>query len=410
MNKDNHRQGNRRGFTLMELLIVMSILAILAGLTVAGMAAVVNSAREARTRSIIGKIDLLIDERWEGYRTRAMPVRIGAGTTPLDAARGRLYVMRALQRMELPDRRTDIVNYTTDALPPPNDHPTLEIAGVAGMAQPSLLKTYFRQAVRNTGGNPNNSATWDSLNSWTREHEGSECLYLILSAMRDGDKSALDFFSADEIGDTDGDGMREILDGWGRPIGFLRWAPGYSQHPGPDGEWGDAGANDDGDTANKVDDIFEAGWPTSDDVVPVTPQTRIASPHPDAVWAAVIPTAPDPFDPVKADPRWRDPVNFLPNALKPTEPFALKPLIFSAGLDGNYDIETSLENRDVSPAEDFRYSQSQSYALPPLGSVRVPNDPYFVPPASWNQFQPGTIDINAGGWSDNITNHDFDTN
>jgi hypothetical protein len=34
-------------------------------------------------------------------------------------------------------------------------------------------------------------------------------------------------FSQSEIGDVDGDGMPEFLDGWGRPIMFLRCAPGF---------------------------------------------------------------------------------------------------------------------------------------------------------------------------------------
>jgi prepilin-type N-terminal cleavage/methylation domain-containing protein len=391
MTKPTTTDSPRRGFTLVELLIVMSILAILAGLTVAGLAAVVNNAREARTRSIIGKIDLLIDERWEGYRTRAVPVRITAGISPIVAAQMRLSAMRALQRMELPDRRTDIVNFTTTP-------PTPEVSGVTGMVPTSLQRTYFRLAVRATGGNPSDSTTWISLNTWSMEHEGSECLYLILSAMKDGDKSALEFFTADEIGDTDGDGMREILDGWGRPIAFLRWAPGYSQHQGLDGAWGVAGADDDGN--GTADDIFEAGWEFSDDVqaTPVTTQTRIATRHP---TLTSLPFAPDPFDPVKVDPRW---------AYPQMNPFALKPLLFSAGVDGAYDVSTRLENEDASPAEQFRYSQSHTYAPPPDGSPRVPHDPYFLPPASWNQFQPGTVDITGGGWADNITNHDFDTN
>jgi prepilin-type N-terminal cleavage/methylation domain-containing protein len=369
----------RRGFTLMELLIVISILAIMAGLTVAGLSAVVNDAREARSRAIIGKIDILLDERWEGYRTRAVPVRISAGTTPLVAAQMRLSAMRALQRMELPDRRTDIVNFTTNP-------PSPEVSGVAAMTQTSLQRTYFRLAVRATGGDPSTPASWTSLTNWSRQHEGSECLYLILSAMKDGDKSALDFFSADEIGDTDTDGMREILDGWGQPIAFLRWAPGYSQHPGLDGAWGIAGGNDDGDTAGNVDDIFEAGWPTSDDVVPITTQTRIASRHPDAALAPLIPFAPDLFDPVKVDPRWASPL---------VQPFALKPLLFSPGPDGQYDVATILD--DDSTSFVFRYSQTA-----------IPNDPYYVPGAPI--LQAGTVDISTRGWADNITNHDFDTN
>jgi hypothetical protein len=45
---------------------------------------------------------------------------------------------------------------------------------------------------------------------------------------------ALELFRADEIGDIDlgsdgkpGDGAFEFWDGWGRPIAFKRWAPGF---------------------------------------------------------------------------------------------------------------------------------------------------------------------------------------
>ena len=31
---------------------------------------------------------------------------------------------------------------------------------------------------------------------------------------------------SDRVGDLDSDGAREFLDGWGRPIEFMRWAPG----------------------------------------------------------------------------------------------------------------------------------------------------------------------------------------
>jgi hypothetical protein len=37
-------------------------------------------------------------------------------------------------------------------------------------------------------------------------------------------------FTQAEIGDTNGNGWLEFLDGWGRPIHFLRWAPGFSAY------------------------------------------------------------------------------------------------------------------------------------------------------------------------------------
>jgi hypothetical protein len=42
-----------------------------------------------------------------------------------------------------------------------------------------------------------------------------------------GDGEARSLFKESEIGDTDGDGAPEFLDGWGHPIYMLRWAPGF---------------------------------------------------------------------------------------------------------------------------------------------------------------------------------------
>jgi len=375
--------SGRRGFTLTELLVVMMIISILAGLALAGLSSAVNDARASRTKTVINKIDALIQERWEGFRTRAVPLPRLQGVNTIVVARSRLYVLRELMRMEMPDRRTDIVNFETTP-------PSLETNAITGLVNSSLQRSYFRLAVRNRGSQA-------QLIGWTRQHESSECLYLILATMHDGDKSALDYFSTDEIGDLDGDGMKEILDGWGQPIAFLRWAPGYAQQPGLDGVWGNSG---DDDVNGTTDDVFEAGWPNSDDVAasPVTPQTRIAVKHP---TLTTIPFAPDPYDPLRTDPRWSD-------ADTASAPYALKPLIFSAGLDKSYDVSTVLEDHDASPVKEFRYSQTANYT--PLG-MHPPNDPYFIPPPAWNQLPVGTVgdidlDGNPRGWTDNITNHD----
>src|SRR6185369_542166 len=96
--------GNwRLGFTLVELLIVVMIIGILASLAVSVMAGAVEQSRIQRTHAMIAKIDQLIMEHYESYRTRPVPVRIAAGTNPVIAARTRLFALRALMRMELPD-------------------------------------------------------------------------------------------------------------------------------------------------------------------------------------------------------------------------------------------------------------------------------------------------------------------
>lgn len=257
--KSTHFKRDPAGFTVIELMIVVAIMALLAAVGLSAFNAAVAQSKISRTKVIIAKLDQLIMERYESYRTRPVPIRVGANVTPLNAAGFRLRAMRDLMRMELPDRKSDVV-----------DDPGIYDGMSGRLARPSLLLGYRRRANNACG------ASW-ATTGWTEGFQGAECLYLIVSSMRDQDKSALDFFTESEIGDTDDDGMKEFLDGWGRPIEFLRWAPGYTIENGA-----------------------------------LTMQTSDPA------------TAPDPFDPLKRD----------------TAAFALHPLIFSSGPDREPDIFT----------------------------------------------------------------------
>lgn len=352
---------------------MIAIIAIIAGMVVTGLASATNQARAARTRSQITKIDTLIMERYESYRTR--PVRVTASTNTITAAQNRVSAIRELMRLEMPDQISDLCTAAEridlesgdgqlDAFTSLTDANRAVLAIV-----PSVTCSYKRLANRN--GIAQGKA-------WTTGNQGAECLYLILSTMKDGDKSALDYFQPDEIGDTDEDGMKEILDGFGRPIVFMRWAPGYAQMPGTDGQWGVAGTDDDGN--GTTDDIFEAGWPGSDDILPLTLQTRIAVKHP---TNDDIEFAPDPFDPLRVDPR-------LGDADNTNDTYYLKPLIFSAGLDKLYDIT----------AVPIPWSHAVVVTSP-----HPANDPYYRA-ATVTPGLPGDIDGDGTeSWSDNITNH-----
>jgi prepilin-type N-terminal cleavage/methylation domain-containing protein len=232
-----------RGFTVVELLVVMMVLGLLVAMGMSAYATALEQARLSRTKVIIAKLDSLIMEKWNSYRTRPVPIRIPAGTDPRTAARLRLNALRELMRLELPSSQEDA-----------QDVPSI-------ISQPALNRAYNRKAPSGT---------------WTDTWEEAECLYLIISCMRDGERSALEFFTTDEIGDLDNDGVPEILDGWGQPIMFLRWAPGY-----------------------RSDATNPALTMQSSDI-------------------------PDSFDPQKADPRWMS---------GPPTPFDLKPLIYSFGSD-----------------------------------------------------------------------------
>lgn len=245
----------RRGaFTLVELLVVVLIVMILATIVLSAMFHATEAGKAARTRAQISKLNSLIGPMWESYRTRRVDVAIPANTGAAAAAALRLDVLRELMRMELPDRKTDVVD------------------GPGGSrARPALSAAYLRRAV---GG-------------WTEANQGAECLYMIVSRIQDGDTNGLEFFRETEIGDTDNDGMPEILDGWGKPIAFLRWAPGF------------------------VD-----GRPTTADAPKITSAYQNG-------------TDPDAFDPYG--------VRGTPGGT-PSTSYYLFPLIFSAGPDGVYGI------------------------------------------------------------------------
>ncbi|WP_425615625.1 type II secretion system protein [Anatilimnocola sp. NA78] len=195
-------QRPARAFTVIELLVVMLILGLLVAMSLTAFNSAMEQSRVSRTKAIIAKLDSLIMEKWESYHSRSVPIKPIYLSDPTNknnvrlAARNRLFALRELMRCELPHCQEDVQDAVSQ-IP----------------SQPALTRAYNRKAPSGT---------------WTSQWEEAECLYLIISCMRDGERSALEFFTADEIGDIDGDGVKEILDGWGQPIMFLRWAPGYA--------------------------------------------------------------------------------------------------------------------------------------------------------------------------------------
>jgi len=186
------------GFTLIELLVVMAIISLLAAALLVALTELQASSKKGRCQQQIKKIDQLIIRRWDEILHKPLPIQLSP-SGPIPIPQQILRARRELLRLEMPERITDIF-----------DAPIY--------CPVSATTKAFRRKANSSAG-------------WTEKNQGAECLYLILSVMQDRDSSALDFFFPGEIGDTDKDGMLEILDGFGQPIGFLRWAPGFSYRP-----------------------------------------------------------------------------------------------------------------------------------------------------------------------------------
>jgi hypothetical protein len=197
----------------------------------------------------------------------------------------------------------------------------------------------------------------NDLNNWSAKYQGSECLYLILANIQDGDTNGLEFFRETEISDPnpwdankkdlDEDGIPEILDGWRQPIRFLRWAPGF--------------------ISEKQNAYEETSGPQD---VPATTVLNTA-------W---INENPDPFDPLKVDVA----------AGRNTSTFYMYPLVISAGGDGIFDIL-------------FSYPQPTRYA-------EKNNNPFFAvgvgdPFGKYQDQGEGDQANNRRNDGDNVHNH-----
>ena len=100
----------RPGFTLVELLVTITIIGILAGMSLGALQLAREAAREAETKATIAKINDIIMERYESYMTRRVPIPIPAGTGAAVAAQMRLDGIRDLMRMEMPDCLNDVIH------------------------------------------------------------------------------------------------------------------------------------------------------------------------------------------------------------------------------------------------------------------------------------------------------------
>ncbi len=201
----------RRGFTLVELLVVLTIIMILSGLLYGALQLARGTAREMSTKATIAKLNNIILRQYESYKTRRVPIRIEPcprmwpNGTPLTSDERkqwyrenvwkRLNAIRDLMRMEMPDAQSDITNGP--------------IAFSAHGQQWSVPAPALHLLY--------------AANPPTADHDAAQCLYKIVSM---GNPEAMEQFHQSELGTVDGQPV--FIDGWGRPIMFLRWAPGFT--------------------------------------------------------------------------------------------------------------------------------------------------------------------------------------
>ena len=192
---------HRAGFTLVELLVTISVILTLAGMTLMALSNVRQSARVTKTKTTITKLDHIIQQRYESYLTRRVPVDM-SGLTPKQAAENRYRARLYMLMMDMPDRLNNLNISGTASIPLPY--------GNKQLAWSALARQY--------------QARYNAKQPST-DYIHAEMLYMVV--MSDPENRQL--FADDEIADVDRDGWPEFIDGWGMPIYWLRCAPGLHQ-------------------------------------------------------------------------------------------------------------------------------------------------------------------------------------
>jgi prepilin-type N-terminal cleavage/methylation domain-containing protein len=362
--------AHHSAFTLVELLVAIAIIGMLAGLTLGALQWGRRAAAEAKTKSTIAKLDAIVMEKYESYFTRRVPFdfsKLAAVYPPPTYTKKDLYRLAAvlriqmiqdLMRMEMPERYFDI---TCDPLlvGAPN--------AVEWTQRPSMSQAFVQKY--------NNERTTRPTNEFWKDNASAECLYLWISM---SNPEVMEQFRQDEIGDTDNDGWPEFLDGWGMPIRFLRWAPGYCSGDGL--RWNYFGV-DTNPKDNKPDNPLIPRQDLSD--------IQSGNPLKDH----------DPFDSRNALPNFDTLLGLMdskyPDSYRPLN-YQLFPLIYSAGPDKKYGINVG---------DEYFYGMTQSN---PHFSFF---NPYNLPDTAKPLVLVGsaTDTDGANAHIDNITNHRNET-
>ena len=370
----------RNAFTLIELLVVISIIGFMSGMFVVAYRGAAQEANTQKTRTTIQKISDVLNSRMEEYSSYPLVLKTPLGfplppnTTPIPPLaesktllleRARLLCVRELVAMEMPDHPDDfrwsdkwVTNQTMkDFLKSvPKTIPTGLSIGIGGPAvavrnQPTSRVFGLARKLTSANGRP--------IPGWQTVNANAELLYLVVEDSELNGSSAIELFGASETGDTDGDGLKEFIDAFGKPIQWVRWPTGYEgiarYHP----------------------DLLDPGIITGS-----APNFRVTIES-------------DPLDRMGADPGYGHPShNPGPGAY---------PLVVSGGIDGVIGLRIESANAMTATTSysviDAQWSGAPSY----LNGARF-TDPWY-PRSSPVERLGGRID-GSNSSLDNITNYD----
>jgi len=193
----------RLGFTLIEMLVVVGLIGLLATILLMAARGQITSARRAATLTTLTKISAELDNRykalkthWDGLREDQRAQNYKNYRDP-DSGRipevARTLAWKDLCRSNIPQRFSEI--YQSDG-----------VTQLVGDAVPNGTESAEVLFYLITGEEIPNS--------------GTPPVKLQIPGYS---SIGADAFSTADMADTDQDGRREFIDGWGQPLRFYRW-------------------------------------------------------------------------------------------------------------------------------------------------------------------------------------------
>jgi type II secretory pathway pseudopilin PulG len=218
---------NRSAFTLIDILVAVTIISILAAVVMGAVGLAGRQAKTDSTEMLVEKLNRIALSRYEEFRLRRVPIDLATWAkttatennydigpdgrvTPRSMAQARLDAIRELMRMEMPDRWSDVTVASTHLF-------------TRGTNLNRRFSTRYQRAL-DLANSESNPTIRDEKVAAVGHNAAAECLYMIVMAIPD----TAEQFHESEIGDTDGDGLPEFVDAWGRPIRFMRWPAGFT--------------------------------------------------------------------------------------------------------------------------------------------------------------------------------------
>lgn len=213
----------RTGMTLIELLVAMSILAVLGALVTVGVMSWIGSQQRRNTESALTAVNLALQKHWAAVVSDAKkePVpqvvvdltKPSAMSTQTDAELARIIWIKIRLMEAFPVNFGELNNpYSTGTvlgtyIPQPSS---------GKPATPRRYMNGYVEAIKNRV-----TAKADPTT------ESAACLLLALSTNKGGITHNPDLLKP-YVGDTNGDQVQELVDGWGQPLRFYRFPTGNS--------------------------------------------------------------------------------------------------------------------------------------------------------------------------------------